>query len=98
MHQPGFTGPQGFNTAAVATFRSTMVFQRIGRVTFAVADCTLAEDDADELTVGACANNGHFVIANYAITLIGGELRVIISVADKVNELLLTGLRIDEAV
>uniref|UniRef100_A0AB39C4X1 Uncharacterized protein n=1 Tax=Salmonella phage vB_SE130_2P TaxID=3236707 RepID=A0AB39C4X1_9VIRU len=73
MQQPGLTSPQGFNAAAVAAGRFALVFQRVGRVAFAVTDSTLAEDDGDELALCILAYYSHAVIDDDAVTLVGGE-------------------------
>nr|DAM60976.1 MAG TPA: hypothetical protein [Caudoviricetes sp.] len=98
VQQPGLTGPQGFDATAVAARRFTLIFQRVRRVAFAITDSTVAEDDRDELTATASTDYGHAVVNNHTITLVGGEQGVVVSVLDEVNKLLLTGLRVYEAV
>ncbi|QHJ82098.1 MAG: hypothetical protein [Bacteriophage sp.] len=98
VQEPGLTGPQSFNAAAVAAGFFALIRQRVSRATFAIADCAVAEDDADELTVVTSADDGHVVVNNYAITLIGCEHGVVVSVAHEVDELGFTGLRVYEAV
>nr|CAB56853.1 structural protein [Salmonella phage MB78] len=98
MQQPGLTSPQGFNTAAVAAGPFALIFQRVGRVAFAVTDSTLAEDDGDEFTASALTNYGHAVIDDDAVTLVGGEHGVVLSITDEVDKLGFTGLCVYEAV
>nr|DAQ12164.1 MAG TPA: hypothetical protein [Caudoviricetes sp.] len=98
VQQPGFTGPQGFNTATVTARCFTLVFQWVGWGAFAVADCAVAEDDADKLAVGAGAYNGHAVVNNDTIALIGGEHGVVFGVTDEVNQVSFTCLAVHEAV
>nr|DAQ25610.1 MAG TPA: hypothetical protein [Caudoviricetes sp.] len=98
VQQPGLTGPQGFYPTAVAARRFALVFQRVGRRTFTVTDSAVTEDNGDELTARAGADYGHAVVNNHAVTLVGGEQCVVVGVFDEVNKLLLTGLRINEAV
>uniref|UniRef100_A0AAU7E3P4 Uncharacterized protein n=1 Tax=Salmonella phage pJS4 TaxID=3141578 RepID=A0AAU7E3P4_9VIRU len=98
MEQPGFTGPQGLNATAVTAGCFTLILQRVGRGAFAIADCAVTEDDADKLTVGTGAHNGHAVIDNHTVALIGGEHGVVVSVTDEVNEVSFARLAVYEAV
>nr|DAN86830.1 MAG TPA: hypothetical protein [Caudoviricetes sp.] len=98
MQQPGLAGPQGFNAATVAARLFALIGQRIGWVTFTVTDSAVAEDDGDKLTVATCTDYGHAVVNNNAVALVGGEHGVVVSVTDEVDKLLLTSLRINEAV
>nr|DAE48285.1 MAG TPA: hypothetical protein [Caudoviricetes sp.] len=98
VQQPSLTGPQGFYTATVTARLFALIGQRIGRVAFPVTDSAVAEDDGDELTVATCTDYGHAVVNNHTIALVGGEHGVVVSVTDEVDKLLLTSLRINEAV
>nr|DAG75836.1 MAG TPA: hypothetical protein [Caudoviricetes sp.] len=98
VQQPGLTGPQGFNTTTVTARRFALVFQRVGRRTFTVTDSAVTEDNGDELTAAASTDYGHAVINNHAVALVGGEHGVVVCVTDVVDKLLLTRLRINEAV
>nr|DAH36242.1 MAG TPA: hypothetical protein [Caudoviricetes sp.] len=98
MQQPGLTGPQGFNATTVTTRRFAFVFQRVRRVALAVTDSTVTEDDGDELTARAGADYGHAVVNNHAVALVSSKHGVVIGVADEVDKLLFTCLRIYEAV
>nr|DAL40184.1 MAG TPA_asm: hypothetical protein [Caudoviricetes sp.] len=98
VQQPGLTGPQGFDAAAVTTGCFALIFQRVRRGTFTVTDSTVAEDDGDELTAAASTNYSHAVINNHTVALVGGEQGVVVRIFDVVNKLLLTCLRINEAV
>nr|DAV78882.1 MAG TPA: hypothetical protein [Caudoviricetes sp.] len=98
VQQPSLTCPQGFDATTVTARLFARIGQRVGRRTFTVTNSAVAEDDGDELTAATSTDYGHAVINNHAVALVGGEQGVVVSVLDEVNKLLLTGLRINEAV